>query len=87
MAETIEFAVNILCLWRVCLNDVKVMLTSLRLDSPVSDNNNWPLELVLEMLNDLASNLAEVEEGPVWDSDQDVLLHISRCLLKFNLFS
>ena len=45
------------------------MLTSLRLDGPVSNNNNGPLELALEVLDHLGSNLAEVGEGSEGNSD------------------
>ena len=62
------------------------MLTSLGLDSSVGNYDNWPLELVFEVLNHLWSNLFEVGEGSVWDSDQDVLGSLSVVLLEFNFF-
>ena len=63
------------------------MLTSLGLDSSVGNHNNWPLELGLEVLNHLWSNLLEVVERSEWNSNEDVLGGLSIGLLEFNFLS
>ena len=60
------------------------MLTSLGLDSSVGNHDDGPFELVFEVLNHLGSNLFEVGEGPVWNSNQDVLGGLLVGLLEFN---
>ena len=65
----------------------KALLTSLGLDSSVGNDDDWPLELGFEVLNHLWSNLLEVTEGSVWDSDKDVLGGLSISLLEFDFLS
>ena len=63
------------------------MLTSLGLDSSVGNHNNWPLELGLEVLNHLWSNLLEVGVRSEWNSNEDVLGGLSIGLLEFDFLS
>ena len=63
------------------------MLTSLGLDGPVGDDDDGPFEFVLEVLNHLVADLAEVVQGPERDPDQDVPGHLTIGLLKFDFFS
>ena len=62
------------------------MLTILGLDGSVGNDHNGPLELVLEVLDNLGSNLLEVVERSEGDSDDDVLAHLSGSVLELNLF-
>lgn len=56
-------------------------------DSSVGNNHNWPLELGLEVLNDLLANFAEGSEGAERSTDQDVLGDRAVSLLVFDLLS
>ena len=62
-----------------------VSLCSLGLDGSVSNDDNWPLEFSLKVINDLASTLAVVWEGSEWDPYEHVLAHGSAGVLKLNL--
>lgn len=42
-------------------------------DSSVSNNQNWFLVLMLQMLLNVETNLSESSEGSVWDSHEEVL--------------
>ena len=77
-------------LWSVRGSNANIrnaLLTSLGLDSSVGNHNNWPLELGLEVLNHLWSNLLEVVERSEWNSDKDVLGSLSIGLLEFDFLS
>ena len=46
-----------------------VGLGSLGLDSSVGNDDDWPFEFSLKMVNDLSSSLLVVREGSEWDPD------------------
>ena len=48
---------------------------SLGVNGPVDDNNDGPLELLLEAVNHLAGDLLVELKGAVRDLDEDVLSH------------
>ena len=50
-------------------------LTSGGDDGSVGNHDNGPLELALEVVDDLLANLTEGSEGSVRDSDEDVSAH------------
>jgi len=54
-------------------------------DGAVGNHNDGPLELSLEVIDDVLADLAEGLEGSVGDSDEDVLAHGAVSLLVFNL--
>ena len=60
-------------------------LTSGGDDGAVGNHNDGPLELSLEVIDDVLADLAEGLEGSVGDSDEDVLAHGAVSLLVFNL--
>jgi hypothetical protein len=54
------------------------------LDSSVGGDDDWPLEFLLEVLNDLVGNLSVSWGTSEWDSDMEALAHGSVSLLVFN---
>lgn len=61
------------------------LLTSGRDDGSVGSNNNSPLELGLEVVDDLGTDLTVGGKGSEWDSNKDVLGHRAVSLLELNL--
>ena len=59
-------------------------LGSLGLNSSVGNDDDWPFEFSLKMVNDLSSSLLVVREGSEWDPDEHVLAHGSACVLELN---
>lgn len=62
-------------------------LTSGGDDGSVGNHDDGPLELSLEVVDDVLASLAEGAEGSVGDSDEDVLAHGSVGLLVLDLLS
>jgi len=62
-------------------------LTSCGDDGSVGNHNDGPLELSLEVVNNVLANLAEGAEGSEGDSDEDVLAQGAVSLLVLDLLS